>query len=681
MNPFDPVWIAEFTKRAQAQGLSQDIITAYIQQQQMAYLDPNKGVRDAVADTPVEPADVGRSIVQGATFGFGDELTGAAKAMIPGGQGYTEGRDQFRAEDARFRQEHPLASTAAELGGGLASAGLPIGAAAKEGLTIAQRARRGAAFGAGMGALNAAGHADGSPRERLRAAGYGAGFGGALGAAMPYGIAGARAVKDQVVMRGGQALGFNRAENIGMQRIVQNMIREGRTPDQIRRALAEMRTTQPDVPVALADVTGPSGVAVTRGAASRPGASRELAEETLEGRDLGRSMRLEGGLTDITGRGRTDMVRAVEDLDAAFRPKAQELYDRAYSALDGRAFGAIDDPVINALLDTPAIGEIWEDALQAYNVQKSLARAAGKQMPDLVPIVEKGADGAWHLTGQHPDTRTLDYLKRGMDAFIDRRMTGPAMNKGVGIAMKDVRNTLLDRLDEINPAYKDARAFYRGGLDANRAIELGSKALSKSPEEIAGQLRGLDQFGQRLYRLAGQQAIRERMRTQGGITQLLNPKNRALRERVQALFDTPEEYQSFVNLLRNEATLAKTERAINSGSRTAFVEAEQAATAPSNVDMFLRLGRDGFRGVAYTKLGELFNRVKFTQEVADAIVRKMLTLTPREQETILNQLDVMRRAAITKAMASAARDFGAASAVGIAAGRAAGLMSQNRGAE
>lgn len=96
----------------------------------------------------VESAALGAA--QGLTFGFGDELYGAANFLLSGGKqgSYSEARDRARGRIHAAEEAHPIVSTAANIAGGL----LVPGGIVKSGATVAGKAAAGAALG-GLGAL------------------------------------------------------------------------------------------------------------------------------------------------------------------------------------------------------------------------------------------------------------------------------------------------------------------------------------------------------------------------------------------------------------------------------------------------------------------------------------------------------------------------------------------------
>ena len=139
-----------------------------------------------------------RQFAHGASFGFDDELAGAASAL--GGGDYQSARDAYARERDAYRVENPKSSFAANLAGGLATS-IPAGAGAASALgrtaagakaieTLAtlsrpaQAAIVGGAAGGAQGAIQGAGDAEGGFLDRLKGAGQGAAIGAAAGAVL-----------------------------------------------------------------------------------------------------------------------------------------------------------------------------------------------------------------------------------------------------------------------------------------------------------------------------------------------------------------------------------------------------------------------------------------------------------------------------------------------------------------
>lgn len=159
---------------------------------------------DAVAGGVAEPQDttgIGRTALeqglQGATFGFGDEVMDRIGALIASkvtGEDYgallEEARKMSQSRLKTQMEERPELSIASNLAGGLLTGG--VGASTKAGAAVARslgtgstalRMGKGALAGLSSGALYGAG--TGQEGERLESAGQGALAGGLIGGAIP----------------------------------------------------------------------------------------------------------------------------------------------------------------------------------------------------------------------------------------------------------------------------------------------------------------------------------------------------------------------------------------------------------------------------------------------------------------------------------------------------------------
>lgn len=133
--------------------------------------------RAAPPAAPAGDADPGiaestaRGAAQGASFGFADEISGALEAAFTGKK-YAAARDESRANFRSAEAAHPIAYGAGELAGGLATALVPTGAAAKavglgakavegaEALSTGARVAHDIGTGAAFGAAQAAGSSE-----------------------------------------------------------------------------------------------------------------------------------------------------------------------------------------------------------------------------------------------------------------------------------------------------------------------------------------------------------------------------------------------------------------------------------------------------------------------------------------------------------------------------------------
>lgn len=129
-----------------------------------------------------------RSMAQGATFGFADEIAGLAAGVVPGGQTMAEATAASRQRIEDLRETSPTATLLGEIAGvaplALVGAG-PAASFVRAGPTGLARAGRaigvGTGAGAAEGALQGAGEAEGGLVERARGAAKGGIFGGLFG--------------------------------------------------------------------------------------------------------------------------------------------------------------------------------------------------------------------------------------------------------------------------------------------------------------------------------------------------------------------------------------------------------------------------------------------------------------------------------------------------------------------
>lgn len=149
----------------------------------LAYLQHEDSLAQALPHNTLSPAysgeanadNVVRSLMQGGSYGFGDEITGLTHG--------TAARDEYRARENAFRGQHPVLDAALKAVGGLASS-LPVMALGPEALATLKGATL---FSAGAGALSGVGEADGNAGNRVLGGVLGAGT-GAAGGILGYGL-------------------------------------------------------------------------------------------------------------------------------------------------------------------------------------------------------------------------------------------------------------------------------------------------------------------------------------------------------------------------------------------------------------------------------------------------------------------------------------------------------------
>jgi hypothetical protein len=238
------------------------------------------------------------------------------------------------------------------------------------------------------------------------------------------------------------------------------------------------------VPMSLADTN--RGLTSLAGAAVRRSPSADqLAQDTLIPRSRGQISRYSDALERDLGPA-ANVPQISQDLQQSAGANAKPLYEQAYAA------GQVNDPQINQILQHPELKAAFDDAQQLHRNDAALAVARGERPPE--PLTQAYTLDPTHPDGFRlttpPDVRTIDYIKRGLDARISSAYNGgDAQAKLSAPFLKNARQLLLARTDEAVPAFAQARAAYAGPMQADEALLAGQNAAK--PNVTANQL-GVD---------------------------------------------------------------------------------------------------------------------------------------------------------------------------------------------
>lgn len=149
-------------------------------------LDTSAFDAPGVADTmSANPKSVGklesfiRGAAQGASFDFGDEITGAVEAALSD-KTYEQARDESRAAYKEAQAQNPISYFGGNVAGGMAIPGLGTGAIAAKGLIGGSKALQLAKAGAIAGGLTGAGASEDTGMGLVKDTAAGATLGGVL---------------------------------------------------------------------------------------------------------------------------------------------------------------------------------------------------------------------------------------------------------------------------------------------------------------------------------------------------------------------------------------------------------------------------------------------------------------------------------------------------------------------
>jgi len=524
---------------------------------------------------PNYAANLTRAVLgQGLAMGWGDEAEAWLRSKL-GDEGYDQALTKIRNEYGGFAKQHPIAQTLGEFAGGTAPGvaammipgGQAAGAQQLSRSTLATLARLGA-IGAGSGAVAGAGAA--KEGERVGGAVAGGILGGVTGVGVPVALrgagAGARWLRERL------APSDEYVQSVATGKLAQALRDAGISPRQAETSMSVDRMLQ--VPSRLANVS-PATVDLARAVAQRTGQGAQTLERELVKQKAGARERtyqqVRRGLQpgDYYG----DEQRLVEEL----RSKAGTLYDQAY------ATGPVDDPRITEILKDPSFAGFYNKARDIANKEALAAKLRGEdpsrfKLPDIhEPIyINDPQTGLPVLQGfnlrQLPDVRTLDYIKRGIDATIESGFNGQGMSKSEANALRQLRKEFVNAIDQNVPEYAAARRGYAGDMEVLDAMRTGYNDFGKlDHEQITKMVADMSQAEREAFRTGVARNL------YGSIMGPSSNRNAAqgvigspeMQAKLMPLFDTPEQFRLFKTALEREAQLFTEANRVLGGSQTA----------------------------------------------------------------------------------------------------------------
>jgi GNAT superfamily N-acetyltransferase len=417
---------------------------------------------------------------QGVLMGAGDEAEAAARSIARGTR-YDDELAYVRQKNAITRAERPIASTAAEIAGGVVpaigatvlsgGAAAPVAAARTAGLAgqIGRMAGTGAAVGGVQGGVEGFLKGEGGAAARLDKAAEGAvtgmALGGAVGAAFPAGAAAYRAVTRP-------------PEQLAAGVLQRSLQQEGMTVDDLLRAYQQRQAT--GVKPEIASEVLPSGSALeaqARLVAQTPGAQRAGIGQQLMQRAEQQEMRLLEDFEQAIGQ-QKNMFATLDDLTATKELQARPLY-QAVDPLPART-----EKMDELLLRVP------EDIFASV---KRTAKIEGIKPRDIVMTTKDGQQ----VVGRDYTFADVDSIQRKLReaatrAFDDKNVTE-------GRSLVKLRDEIMAVADDLNPTYKKAREIYAGAEQAAVKMKEGQDIFKMRAEQIERDVSKMSQADKDAY--------------------------------------------------------------------------------------------------------------------------------------------------------------------------------------
>lgn len=609
---------------------------------------------------------------QGVGMGWGDEAEAWLRSRLPGGDTYEKEKAKIDREYARYARKHSILAPTAEFIGGvlptvaaIAGTGVTGGAAAPAaGATTARTLGalgrlaanpyvRGAVTGAATGAISGAGSSQAGSRGK--GAATGAIIGGATGVAVPVvmraGRAGSRWLRSRLA-QGEAAVSKQAAQKVNLA-----LQQQGMTPQEAAQKMAEDRAM--GVPSTLAN-TGRRTTALTEVLAQRPGSAPEIIEGALEGQRLGARERTYGQVRQAISPG--DFYGEETKLVEQLRRQADKMYDEAYN------IGAVNDGRILDVLQHPRFQSFYNKAREIADTEGMAARLRGEDPTkfQLAEIYTVDPNGVAKLT-KVPDVRTLDYIKRGIDATIDEGFRGKGMSTAEANALKDLRKVFVNTIDEatggVDSPYFKARQVYAGDMEVLDALRKGMDDFNKlDHEEIVKLVKDMTPTEKEAFRTG---AVRNLYSKIMSPTQNINAAQRVIgapemQAKLQPLFDSPQKFDLFKAALERESQLFQQSNQILGNSAT-FRRQMANAELDGGADTGAFIGdmvTGGFFNSLTNAAARLARSAQMSDEVAGKTAKLLMSSDPAEVAAAVKLLEDTAAKAVPREMLFNAAEMG-----------------------
>lgn len=480
-------------------------------------------------------------------------------------------------------------------------------------------AAKGAVQGAGISALTSGG----SNNSLADDIGSGAETGALFGVAAPVLTEGAKSIGNyakQMVMG---------PEDFAIAKILQNLGRDGQTPDTIKNAL-----TQAGPESSLMDVSGKNMQGFSGAIGNAPGEGQSTIANFLNARQAGQSERLLNSAT--SGLGIDPAVGYQGTVDSLLQKRAADaapLYQKAFEAT----------PVTSDRLN-----QFWNDPImqgglaKGKTIQRLEAVANGEPYNPSDQYIS-GWQGGDYETGEPvmsntPNMRLLDAGKKGLDSIISDN-TDPVTGKvnEYGRSVTQFKNSFLNEVDNLNPDYADARSSYAGPSQSLSAVQNGKNFIRNGAVGNAQELANMSDTDKQFFRVGVGQAISD---TLDGTPDGANAVNRlfgtpAKQKALASVFPDQDSFDQFSQAVQNEKQFYQTKQSILGGSQTQprMAAAADAGNLPIDFGDVASVAKGNYAKALLSVGGKIANQFSGLTPARGAASANLLT-NPDQAELI-----------------------------------------------
>jgi hypothetical protein len=625
----------------------------YVQQAKPAQPQQNFGLEERYTNEGGVPKreltgsslNMGRAqnLLQGLTFNYGDEgLAHFAAALdslrgVGGDKSYDERYNEnlalARNIDKRMWEERPGETLATQIGGGVLTGGAGLtkaatniigraapatAAALRTGAAgLGARAVQGSVAGAlGGGIAGTGGGTDAT--SRVTGGVVGTVLGGTLGGALPVAASGVGSA-----WRGAQSVlfpGTVNAERRAAEVLGQAVGRSNLTPGAAGPTQALNDLQQSGVTNATIADLSDELTSLTGAVARSPGKGREIVGDFLRARQEGNPALGQAGggqwadmLDDISAKVSPSVSakRAAEAMVTQRADEAKPLYDKAFEV------GSVVSEKLKTLGTIPTMKSALQRGVTMAKQEGTLPADYKLDLSKPLPIQ------VWHQAKQAIDDMIGASTRSG--------------EKGQARSLLSMQQRLLDEMDQVtNGLYGQARQNFAGNSAVINALDSGKSILQRtvSAEDIADNLAKLTSQSEiQAFKAGAAQALRDTVTRVGrkgnAAAKFLNRPD--MQQKLQALFDDPDEYQAFMQRMMGRDRLYRTYSELG-GSPTqqrlaAEADLEGAVTGGAAPENLLTAAALGGRQAVGRSILQRFQDgpVRFLSEKVRERVAEMLT--------------------------------------------------------
>jgi len=455
------------------------------------------------SEAPVESQKL-RTVAQGATFGFADEI----EAFIRSGfsdSTYDEVRDELRAKLTAYKKANRGEALSYELAGALVPsiAAMATGFGAPAGMSNLANLGRSAKILAGESVASAVGYSDQdltSAQGGMQAAvDTGKGFLG--GAIAELGMRGTGNVLSKLINYARKNLGDG-ADKAVQAELLRLANATGLSVEEIISDVANGRIMADNATLtaAIAGMVregGQTGKEILAASGARRAGTTQAAESSVR-------QALAPKVSD------PNVIRAFRESEQALKAQERKAYQGVFDA---------NEPV------SPETQAQMLSIVQRMPEMRTKISQTYMEDDTLVPLLKTLDDGSVEFA-RVPTVQDAEVLKREIDALTTRRYQSG--DTPLAVISGEKAKSLKAQIDKQSPDLANVRADYAKRMSAKEAFEFGRNSLSKDVDEIAVNFGDMSVTQKEAFRQGVVAALKRKSKQSGTVIEKLAEEDKQI---------------------------------------------------------------------------------------------------------------------------------------------------------